>query len=98
MPSQPGIRLIEPILSKEEWAFFIGQKRRQKEVLKMIEGVATASTANQSHPEAVQPKVGAPVETTPDVVEGKVVQGDLIKWDSHSGRYAACEMVIARQP
>jgi len=38
----------------------------------MIEGVATASTVNQSHPEAVQPKVDAPVETTPDVVEGKV--------------------------
>ena len=38
----------------------------------MIEGVATASTMSQNHPEAVQPKVDVPVEATPDVVEGKV--------------------------
>jgi hypothetical protein len=43
-----------------------------KEVPKMIEGVATASTVSQNHPETVQTKVDTPVETTPDVVEGKV--------------------------
>lgn len=38
----------------------------------MIEGIATASTVHQGHPEAGQPKVDTPVQTTPDVMEGKV--------------------------
>lgn len=45
----------------------------------MIEGVATASTANQNHPETVQPKVEVPVETTPDVAEGKVNPVDNVE-------------------
>jgi hypothetical protein len=38
----------------------------------MIEGIATASTVNQNNAEVLQGKVDAPVETTPDVAEGKV--------------------------
>ena len=60
----------------------------------MIEGVATAATVNQNHPEAVQPKVDTPVETTPDVVEGKVNPVDDVQnlpnragSDEHSGQH-----------
>jgi hypothetical protein len=38
----------------------------------MIEGIATVSALNQNDPEVAQAKVDTPVETTPDVVEGKV--------------------------
>ena len=38
----------------------------------MIEGIATVSTLNKNEPDVVQTKVETPVETTADVVQGKV--------------------------
>ena len=38
----------------------------------MIEGIATATALNQNDPDAAQTKADTPVETTPDVKEGKV--------------------------
>ena len=38
----------------------------------MIEGIATVSAVNKNDPDVVQTKVDAPVETTPDVLQGKI--------------------------
>ena len=38
----------------------------------MIEGIATVSALNKNDPDIAQAKVDTPVETTPDVVQGKV--------------------------